>query len=207
MSKVLGIIPCCGFGKRMGMTENQSKEMLLDSNNKYLIEYCIKACEDNNIEPLFLVRKEKEDLIHYLTVNDLKMVIMEPGKEWAETVYNSSEHWQENNILILPDTRWEPQSALKQIKQHLEFGSDVVFAIHKVEDVSKWGEVDIVAYNEKPEVMEDYKDGMAWGLIGFKQECGIKLFQNMQRKGETFYNPIWTQFIFLDEFKDLTRNE
>lgn len=198
------IIPCCGLGLRMNMEFYESKEMILNPNELYepLIHWTINRCLDNNIEPLILVRKEKQDLISYL--NDLKIeyIEMEPGKEWAETVYNSKDHWSNQNILILPDTRWKPESALKDIKKLLDFGSEVVFGVHNVNDQSKWGWVNKEYYCEKSNIQNP---GTVWGLIGFTKKTGRKLFYNMQNKGEIYNHEFITNFVFLDEFKDLTR--
>lgn len=198
---IRAIIPACGFGTRMNMDVNKSKEMESDGYGP-LIRWTLEQCSLNNIEPLVLVRKEKKDLIGYLEQNKVKYIVMRPGKEWAETVYNSREHWSQWNILILPDTRWSPKTALGDIKNALWFGIDIVFAVHRVEDTSKWGEISWMCYNEKP---ASNFEGYAWGLIGFNKNSGKDLFKNMQRKNRNNHHKRLTNFIFLDEFKDLTR--
>lgn len=200
--KSLAIIPCCGFGKRMNLSPNQSKEMLPGPNGDPLIDYSLNLCAYNKLEPLILVRKEKKDLIKHLEKRNINYIIMKPGKEWAETVYNSNDHWREDNFLILPDTRFESSDIINQMKKSLEFGCNVVFALHEVPDIKNWGEVKIYGYSEKP---KETGNGQAWGIIGFKKESGLNLFKSMQEKKLWNFHEPYTNFLFLDKFKDLTR--
>lgn len=169
-----------------------------------LIHWTLNQCKRNDLEPLVLVRKEKKDLIDYLDKNNVKYIVMKPGQEWAQTVYNSKAHWNDKNILLLPDVRFKSLKALEDIKNLLDFGSEVIFAVHKVNNLSKWGFVNINQYSEKPNSNES---GTAWGIIGFTKYAGETIFRNMQRKGEYFWHKDETNFVFLEEFKDITRNE
>lgn len=198
------IIPACGFGTRVGMLPNQSKELLLDSNDKPLILWHLDNCWREGIEPVVLIRSEKTDLIRYLNDKEVEVVIMPPGKEWAETIYNSKDHWSDLNILLLPDTRFEPLNSLKQVKESLLFGCETVFAVHKVNDINKWGFIVHDQFCEKP----NYPDGIggnAWGIIGFSKAAGKEIFKLMQNKNEFYYHTFDPNFIFLDKFEDLTR--
>lgn len=199
---MLAIIPCCGFGTRVKMKPNESKEMLLDSSGKPIINYSLKLCKKYNLDPLFLVRKEKQDLINYLKKKKVKYLIMEPGNEWSQTIYNSKEHWDEKNILLLPDTRFEPIEIIEQIKKSLEFGYDLSYAVHKVSDCSKWGIVSLFGYIEKPQTSIF---GNSWGLIGFTKEAGSVIFKNMENKSCYYKHEFNTNFVFLDKFEDITR--
>lgn len=197
------IIPCAGFGTRMNVDVNTSKELLPDNVfGEPLIAWTLRQCYYCDIEPLILVRKEKADLIDYCKQNKIQCVVMKPGKEWAETVYNSRQLWADKNILILPDTRFQPTSVLRDIDKLLDFGSEIVFGVHEVDDISKWGYVDSETYCEKPQL--NIK-GHAWGVIGFRQYGGEQLFRNMQDKNQYYDHENYTNFIILDEFKDLTR--
>ncbi len=204
------IIPCCGFGTRAGMLPNQSKEMLPDLNDEHerpLIHWHLMHCWRNGIEPLVLVRKEKEDLISYLAQKqvDVETIIMEPGKEMPETVYNAKDHWDNKNILLLPDTRFEPLNALKQVKKSLEFGCDAVFGVHEVNNLSLWGGISPGSYCEKPSYSIP---GNAWGIIGFTKAAGKEIFTNLQTKNEPFYlGNFDVNFVFLEKFEDLTRKK
>lgn len=197
------IIPCAGFGTRMKMKPNQSKEMLPDPmNDQPLIKWAIWHSEYCGFEPLILVRKEKQDLIDYLDENKVEYIVMKPGKEWAETVYNSKDHWDDQNLLFLPDVRFKnPIQVVQNIKKLLEFGSEVVFGIHEVANPQNWGCLNILGFEEKP---EESKYKHAWGLIGFTKQCG-EIFQDMQNKSVPFNHFPNTNFTFLEEFQDLTR--
>lgn len=198
---VKAIIPCCGLGTRMSMPLDQSKEMLLED-DKPLIQYSLDLCKQYDLEPLVLTRAEKTDLTKYLEVNNIKYIIMKPGKEWAETVYNSQEHWANHNILLLPDTRFEPSIVINQIKEALKFGAQACFAIHQVEDISQWGFVTKYIYCEKPKIKTS---GTAWGVIGFTKAAGCDIFYNMQTKSIYNEHRYPVNFVFLNSFIDVTR--
>ncbi len=201
MKRILAIIPCAGLGSRMGMPLNQSKELLLDTrNNKPLIEWHLNLCKSNKLDPLIITRPEKIDLIEYCIKNKINHIISQPGKEWMDTVELSRPYWYENNILLLPDTRFQPKCIIKSIKQSLQFGCSTVFALHKVQDISKWGYVTDYGYCEK---LPFNNSGHAWGILGFKKNTDI--FKNMSHRG--IFNPHKnkTNFLFLNEFYDITR--
>ncbi len=202
--KTLCIIPCAGLGTRMSMTLNKSKELLIDPcTHEPIIKWSLDLCKKHHIEPLVITRKEKTDLIAYLSEQGVKCLIIEPdGSEWPSTVLASEHLWQENNILILPDTRFSPENALKQIEDSLLLQKPVTFALHSVDNVSKWGCVEEFYYCEKP---NKNTHGWAWGLIGFKKDFGPLLLNNMLEQ-QIFHDHIEeTNFLFLDKFVDLTR--
>lgn len=196
------ILPCAGYGKRMFMQSNQSKELLL-YNGQPLIERHLVEARANNLNPLVITRIEKQDLIEYCAKNGVETKIIEVEGEWAESVLKSCLKWEENNILVLPDTIIEPYSeSLKQIKKGLEVGNDAVFALHKVADPKNWGIVKEYRVVEKPSYLEG--EQLAWGMIGFKQIYGIELFNGMKNKN----CPLKLRnagFVYLDKFQDVTR--
>lgn len=200
---IRAIIPCAGFGTRMSMPINQSKELLLDKNGQPLIQWHLDLCKQYNIEPFIVTRAEKEDLIDYCKNNNIAYAVMVPGEEWPHTAYNSNTYWKEKNILLLPDSRFEPKNIINQIKQSLEFGYDVTFAVHKVPDVSKWGMVTQTFYSEKP-YLENLA-GYAWGIIGFTKQAGYDIFYNMRNRGRYSQHEYNTNIVFLDSFRDVTR--
>lgn len=206
MSTPLGIIPCAGLGTRMSMPYNKSKEMLPDPNeyDKPIIQYSIDLCNKYGIEPLVITRKDKTDLISYLNDNNIKYIIVKDTPEWPNTILAAEEHWHSDNILILPDTRFSPENVLSDIKHSLELERSVVFALHKVEDVSKWGEIKAFTYCEKPMNKEP---GWVWGLIGFKKWAGKQLFIDMSVRGVKNNHMDYDNFLFLDSFKDITRGK
>lgn len=199
------IVPCAGYGTRMNMRPNESKEMLIDPSTGYrLIDNVLRLANVTGASVHVITRKEKTDLIEYLdTKNNVTVQIIEPEGEWASTVLASREHWDEYNVLILPDTKWDPLlTTLEQIEESLKLGCQSVYALHKVEDVSKWGAIRDYSVTEKPTIGGE---GYAWGLIGFDASFSSHaLFKTMASKNQPFVLE-HTSFLFLDSFQDLTR--
>lgn len=202
------IIPCAGFGTRLDMKPNESKEMLWDTwHNERVIDFSLDASLAEGITPLVIIRPEKTDLIEYLKTRNVEMLIVEPGKEWAETVLKSMDRWDDHNVLILPDTRFSPVSnTLRQIKYHLEVIKSLAsIAMHTVEDGSKWCVYDSLTLQEKP----NSKIGVpceAFGLIGFEKYTGGTIFMNIATFKSSPFDYA-AQFIKLDWFQDLTREK
>lgn len=195
------IIPCCGYGTRVGMKPHESKELLPDhiSGYKHLIDFAIGFCKRNNIEPFVITRKAKKDLIKYLKEKKIDYMLYEPkdGDEWAQTVLASKDHWHNENILILPDTRWNEYFIAKDIELMLKLGNDVVFGIHEVPDPQNWGIIENYTLFEKPKHFTGKE--WAWGLIGFSNGFGEDIFLD---------KPYFLKnagFIKLTGFKDVTR--
>lgn len=193
------IIPCAGFGTRMNMRPDESKE-LVHYNGRPLIAHTIELCKETGLTPHLIIRDQKRDLIQYCEVNDIDYQIVLPTKEWNESLLQSQLYWDTYNFLILPDTIFKPKSAIKSMKINLEFGVSLALAIHKVDDVSKWGQVTNGMIFEKPSYQTP---GYAWGVMGFHKSMGHLLFSNLY-KGGSIYIPK-TSYILLDEFKDVTR--
>ena len=196
------ILPSAGFGTRMNMPIDQSKELLL-YNGKPLIEFSLGLAKYFNLRPLVITRKEKTDLIQYCDEKNIDIEIITPEGEWANTVLMSEPFWEKDNILVLPDTFFTDVNwVFNNIINDLQIGQvSASFAVHKVEDSSKWGVIKDDRLYEKP----DFTDpGLAWGIIGFKKDYGKVLFENCQ-KGKfielTNYN-----IVKLESFEDLTRN-
>lgn len=198
------IIPCCGFGTRMGMTYNSSKEMLPDpeNNSAPIIEYSLNICEQFNIAPIVIVRKEKIDLIDYLNQHQIEYMIYEPksNEEWNHTVLASQSLWLEDSLLILPDTRFSRFKCIEDIQRGLKLGNNAVMALHEVTDPSKWGIIRGNTLFEKPKQFPEGLTEWAWGLIGFKDTYGQELFSNVQSLELRNVG-----FTFLNKFEDLTR--
>ncbi len=197
------IIPCCGYGTRLGMKPNESKEMLEDNifGFDHIIDYALRKCSDNHLEPLVITRPEKTDLIEYIESRQINYILHSPapGEEWNKTVLASKDYWQETNILMLPDTRWQGLN-FKDMKNGLSVGNNAVMALHEVPNPSKWGVVKDYILMEKPKDLADKQ--WAWGLIAFKNTYGQRLFNNveyleLQRVG----------FTYLDYFEDITREK
>ncbi len=195
------ILPCAGYGSRMKMQPNQSKEMLLDSKGKPIIEYHLDLCYKYNITPLVITRAEKKDLIQYCTDKSVETLIIEPQREMPFTVLRSWEKWEEDNILLLPDTRFEPTYIIEKVMNDLDLGAELSIALHQVDDPQNWGIVHNYKLIEKPKHL--FGTHEAFGIIGFKRSTGISFFDslNLQRSAKLTN----TSFQYLDSFRDITR--
>lgn len=198
------IIPSAGFGRRMKIKKNQSKEMLPDVIFGYdhIIDYSLEICRRYNLEPIVISRKEKKDLNNYLKKKKVKTVIIKPEGEWNNSVLKSSEFWSEDNILILPDTRWNNWEVIEDMKKGLQLGNNAVFAIHNVNDPENWGVIKNYYLREKPKDLSEKQN--AWGVIGFKQNYGYHLFESMNNKNVWLNN---CGFAYLNGFQDITRGK
>lgn len=198
------IVPCAGFGTRMNMKPNESKEMLIDPTTGHsLIDTVLRCAKVTGASVHVITRPEKTDLIEYLTpMENVTVQIIKPKGEWAATVLTSRQDWEDHNILILPDTTWSPLlTTLERMEQSLKLGCNSVVAIHKVQDACKWGAIGDYDITEKPTIDGE---GYAWGLIGFTPIEGVILFRGMLERDVpcSLEN---SSFLFLDSFKDLTR--
>lgn len=201
-----GIIPAAGYGTRMYMETNQSKEMLIDPvTGKYLIDYSLDLCYKYYIEPVVISRIEKEDLNSYLRSKNVEHIVLKsPGNEWADTVLKSQGLWGDKNILLLPDTRFEPEYVVRDMLDEIGWSdSGVVAAVHKIDpkESDKWGTVTGTGIHEK----NSNHQMVAWGLLGWrKQALGLSLFSEMYPGGSWFaWNGI--SKLQLTSFKDITR--
>lgn len=196
------IIPCAGFGTRMKMKSNKSKEMLPNNifGYKYIIDYSLKICKTHDLEPIVISRKEKKDLNNYLKKLGVKVVFVKHENEWNESVLKSEKFWGETNILILPDTRWNNWSVIDDIKKGLELGNNAVFGMHEVKDPENWGIVENYVLTEKPKNFNNSQ--MAWGIVAFNQKYGKELFSNMNNKKLKNVG-----FVYLNGFQDITRGK
>lgn len=199
---IRAIIPCCGFGTRMAMHPNQSKELLLDPvTNQPIIQWWIDVCKEYNIGPLVLVREEKQDLIDYCKSNNIDYVVMTPGKEWAATVRASYNHWSDKNILLLPDTRYKPKEAIQKVLDGLD-EHVMSFGVFDVDDSSKWCVIDKMGIWEKAQRATPFK---AIGLFAFWRESGKVFFDDIANNGHHRSLTSYTTTVDMDSFVDLTR--
>lgn len=204
-TKFRAIIPCCGYGTRMGMQPNKSKELLPNpTTGEPLIQWHIDLCKKYDIEPLFIIRPEKTDLIEY--VKDYECILYSPkeGEEWMWTIYNNREHFGDKNILLLPDTIFAPEDKIVELKEHLEW-LELVCLTHEVEDNTKWGIID--SYHIYEKTKDVHTVSISWGVIGFDKSV-VDIFQQMG-SGNKIANisKLVKHNIPLDVFEDLTRKK
>lgn len=196
------IIPCAGYGTRVGMAPYEAKE-LLDYKGKPLIAWAV----ERSINPLLVIREEKECLVSWARKNYVDHMVIEGAEEWPDTILKSAPRWHEENALILPDTEFSPTDIVRQIETALKEGSNVVAGVHSVGDQSKWGA--IITDNaqellvEKPQHLKGC-GGIAWGVLGWKKAVGKNLFSACLKRapytlGEGFVK------VPLEYFKDVTR--
>lgn len=196
------IIPCAGFGTRMNMAPDKSKEMLEDpKTGEPLINFALNLCVKHEIEPLIITRAEKTDLIAHCRNWGIQIQIIVPEGEWMDTVLMSQPHWHKHNVLILPDTRFLPTDVLGDIKQDLLLGAHSSIALHTVRDADKWCILRQYNLIEKPRHYAG--EQQAFGLIGFTDFSGHGIFK--QLKDEKVAMLDRSSFRYLTDFKDLTR--
>lgn len=196
------IIPCAGFGTRMNMSPNQSKEMLEDpKTGEPLINFALNLCVKHEIEPLIITRAEKTDLIAHCRNWSIQVQIIIPEGEWMDTVLMSQPNWHKHNVLILPDTRFLPTDILADIKCDLSLGAASSIALHSVGDADKWCILRQYNLIEKPK----HYPGKQWafGLIGFTDYSGHGIFKQLRDEKVAMLDR--SSFHYLDDFKDLTR--
>lgn len=205
MNKFSAIIPSCGYGTRMNMMPNQSKELLINPDtSKPLIQWHIDLCKKYDIEPIFIVRPEKKDLISYLEKQQYKPILYSPneGEEWMYTIYNNREYFSEKNILLLPDTTFSPQDVIVELKEHLEW-LEFVLLLHEIPQNEQylWGIYENEVVLEKPKACYS---NLAWGVIGFDINC-VDAFKELGETKKINLQKRVKYDILLNNFKDVTR--
>jgi len=163
----------------MNMRHNESKELLPGPDGKPLIEFSLQAAYQAEAAPLVIARADKRDLLKYCDDRGVETLTIEPqGGEWPHTIIASSFLWRDYNVLMLPDTRFEPVRAVDFMFKELNRGYSYVFGIHEVSDSGNWGIVGNDYVIEKPS--KDRHGNNAWGLIGFRGfKSSVTFFQGL----------------------------
>jgi dTDP-glucose pyrophosphorylase len=209
------LIPAAGFGKRVGSP--LSKEMLLEvAGGAPLIDWSIRLALQNDLKPVVITRKEKINLIDHLAGRwpEARVLLIENSKEWPHSVALSESHWDDVNLMLLPDTRFEPQELVGQLLTDCRSGVDVSFATFDVSDFTTWGVVDLKSWPfricEKPrELLSGPDQFKAWGFFAFRKSCGAELLNGLLKSNlshEWSEHLFRTQFHPLNSFRDITRN-
>lgn len=193
------IIPCAGYGNRINMPYDKSKEMLIDPvTNQPLIQWTLDRASEVGQKALVITRHKKTDLIEYCKQqSNVEVLILEEDTfDWAETVLKSESYWEDYNILLLPDTRFRNVEILKT-----DICTSLFFGTHKVRDSYNWGILANGNICEKPKGMGR---GYAWGFIGFKKTIGKEFFTAMLNKNVWYeMNNYYSNTLY--DFVDLTR--
>jgi len=209
MHKRVVVIPAAGFGTRLNMPLDRSKELLLDAQGTRLIDWHISLARAVGAEPVVVTRPEKTDLIQHLLREDIVPLEITPEGEWPNTVLAAEHLWGENTILALPDTRYEPATTMEGMFRSLEARNTLVAATHTVEEPEKWGIVEWCAreitVTEKPQGLPSGQH-QAWGLLGWRGATGHELFATLCTRNQTFRQAGAFHLYSLSSFVDLTRD-
>lgn len=218
----LFLIPAAGFGKRVGAPH--AKELFPDpETGRPQIDFALELAEKNGASAHVITRREKTQLIEYL--NDvwrsrvpLTLQFVDPTSEWPQTLLLSKNHWHQNNVVLLPDTKFEPVQAVSQLLTSLESGKDCSFLTFtpEGEDFSTWGTVDASNTSElhgmeKPLAhhLGSFEDPRAWGVFGFRKLHGETLLRELLKStlDRVPYKipSISVGYFALKSFKDLAR--
>lgn len=209
---IRGIIPAAGYGTRISMEKNQSKELLIDpATNEPLIEFHFKQCIKYKIKPLVLLRKEKRDLIKYCKRKKIEyLIIPNHDGEWYDTILMSKHKWYQWNIIMLPDTKYIDNKYDDILFQQEDLQFNVLTLCHIVDEPIKWGMCKVEDGHgfgvmcEKPNFTNYYFD-FAWGILAFKKEWGEYLMNNFKKK-QPFVIPNFMTYE-INNFEDLTRDQ
>lgn len=197
------IIPAAGFGTRLSMEPHQSKELLPGLDGRPMIQNSIDLARERGWNPLVVTREEKKDLLDYCWQEAVEVLVIQPHGEWPNTILASAHRWEDENLLLLPDTVFAPPEAVADMlaltKRH-----PITIGIHKVSDPCNWCVYDALKEQiiEKP--MAPHETWWGMGLLGWQRLYGKGLFQALATRNNPYPLPSH-DLVFLDSFKDLTR--
>lgn len=158
------IIPAAGFGRRMGSPE--VKELLHDECGHPLIDHAVSLAVKMNISFHIISRPGKIKLKNYLesksylVKTDWTYQEIESSKEWPDSVLQAKPFWGDRNVLVLPDTRWEPVNIVEKV---LFSNQDLSLAVFSPPDLNNWGVIDQI--RERQEVIGLEKIGSSTDKI------------------------------------------
>lgn len=210
------LIPCAGFGNRVGRPP--AKELLIDpETQRPMIERSLKEAHRLGFRAHIITRKEKTSLVD--TVENIaqnlhlnySLQFVEPTQEWPDTLMQSYPFWEDQNLVLLPDTQWTANLASEILIQNLS-EADISYGVFNPPSLTTWGCVKVenesqFSLCEKP-TSPNLSEFSAWGLMAFRRDTGL-LALNAHLKS-TFDHQIHTlnarmKVFKLDNFKDLTR--
>lgn len=208
-NKPLVIIPAAGWGTRVGTPP--AKELL--AHPKYpqhsFLEQALAICKSMDADPLVVSRVSKSVLNNWLKLNlpSSSFLIIEHSTEWTDTLLQTAHLWRRKNILMLPDTHWQPLAAINSLILALD-QNHLALLLHQVTDPQHWGMVSTHHILEKPQQPIAPYMG-AWGLVGFtNQPQVLEFWQNYHHSRQRqvpIALPAQTWMGYLDSFEDLTR--
>jgi dTDP-glucose pyrophosphorylase len=220
----LVLIPAAGFGTRVGSPA--AKELFLGPSGSPLIAFGLEQARLRGWPVHVITRKEKFELIQYLqgyrqqTGIQLEIQLIEPSREWPDTLLKSEPYWGEKNLLCLPDTVFEPLEIWDDLATA---NVDLAAATFKPADFSTWGVFRTTAPSgsqigerrlwvcEKPQEQDvDTNTFQAWGILCWRKNAGQALLSAQLESGQDrkwrALNMTYKSFD-LDLFQDVTRGK
>lgn len=207
------IIPAAGFGRRVGQPE--AKEMFIDpSTGRPLIDRALRLAADLNVGATVITRPEKKSLLEELNRRQqegakLDVVLVKESQEWPDSILLSEANWADKNIVLLPDTIWEPTDIVERLFRQLD-QQPVTYAVFDVGAALSFGFVQARSTEllicEKPR--QPLASFAAWGIFGFRREMGRALLQahlTSTCDHEIKSLKIAASILKLQKFADLTR--
>lgn len=206
----LVLLPAAGFGRRVGSPE--AKELLPDENQRPLIEWSLEQARTRGWPVHVVLREQKKALIDYLEerrqIQELSIQVISVSRDAMDSLLQSRPFWRARNLVLLPDTRFEPLGALDQIADGLR-ETPIVYGTFHVRAPAEWG--CLRRTDQSFQVFE--KCGppsldKAWGIIGFQNSVGEIVLQAHLRSylsQESVDVSIAIDEVPLSRFDDVTR--
>ncbi len=215
----LVLIPAAGFGRRMGSPP--AKELLIPlGRSRNFIDQALYLCRHWQTQALVVLRKDKYELQQHLQATTspdwVRILAIENSKEWADTCLQAIPELVERNLLLLPDTEFEPQGLGAEMLAAVdsEPSRQLILATFSPPNLSSWGcwqrhpeKSDRSQIAEKPS--QAAHPAEAWGLVAFHRQVARPLFTAIQTSHETQGEwqdlPVKPTIRTLEKFEDLTR--
>lgn len=113
------LIPAAGFGLRAGAPE--AKEMLPGPEGAPMIDWSLDYARAQGWSTTVATRLEKLSLVNHLRERGVETLLLEPTREWPETILRTQAVWKTWNLLLLPDCRFEPESVLQRMWEKAQY--------------------------------------------------------------------------------------
>jgi dTDP-glucose pyrophosphorylase len=197
----LVLIPAAGFGTRVGSPP--AKELLPHPQfpQKTFLDIALERINALNACPLVISREDKTTLNQNLLCRQISFLKIKSSTDWYDSIYQSRPWWQKKNLLLLPDTVFEPQNILEKLLSALET-HELALSVFRVDDSSLWGGVNLDQALTISEKKPHYP--YAWGHLAFHEKVGADLFSKLNQKQYFKYEGPY-QALQLHYFKDVTR--
>lgn len=205
LSERIVIIPCAGFGTRVGSPP--AKELLKHPNyGMTFLEKALLRVSEAGATPLVISRFDKTILNDWLKEHEIPHLLVLPTSEWVETVLVSRPFWQKKNLLLLPDADFSPDSLILEMLEALD-KFELSFATFSVDDLSLWGGIKNDSELFVSEKLGDKVSGEAWGIIGWRNDSQEfwAIYEKARISKSWEKVPAIPKIFKLDFYEDLTR--